>query len=302
MHLRDHPQTHRTTTGATRSASSQHPDTTIATKSNKKSGFTLASPVVVAQEIDGEGDSDEWVSSESLSATPQNQSSDSESGDDGDDVVRNLPANLNLTSVAHVATSPDDREPPTPTVPQVKRQPPTQVNNVKVQPPHRLSTTTAPNEVVGTSAVNDDAGRHDKGRSTNDQESVGDHHHPQSDHHRHARPEEGLASTPRPRAIVDRDTEHSRLLLSISPSNPPAGPNSTAHEPSILNPRRGGDVQDRPQKDTLSAHPAPQSHPHITRDSPGPRSNNDPQGRSQITMTQVSEDLSLRIITKSLHA
>ena len=296
-----------------RSPSKLHPQTqrpgtnsSTAAKPNKKPGFSLASPAVVAQEIEGGDDSDEWVSSESLSVTPQNQSSDSDSGDEGDDVVRNLPASLNLT-----ATSPDDREPPTPTVPRVKTQPPPLVNNVIVreQQRHWLPTTTVRNEAAGTSPTGDGTDRHDKETTAvsaaDDQEGVekeedGDDCS-QSEHH--ARPEEGLASTPRPRALVDRDTEPSRHLLPAPLSDPPSGPDSTAREPLAVNHRPGGGVQDRPQQQqTLSAHSLPKSHPHITKDSPGPRTDSNPQGRDQNTMTQVSEDLPpLRIITKSAH-
>lgn len=269
-HLREqtHTQTQRTATGATR-PTSQRPDPAATTKSDKKPGFTLASPVVVAQEIEGEGDSDEWISSESLSVTPQNQSSDSESGDGDDDVE---PTNPNLTGAAHRESSPDDREPPTPTVPRVKMQPPTPVNNVDEHSRHRSSTTAVQNEVAGANAAGDGVDRP------------------------HARPEDGLASTPRPRAIVDRDTETSRNLLPTPLPHPLAGPDSTAREPSTANTRLRGDV-DRPRR---PIHSAPPSHPHTARDSPAKIDNN-PQGRDQIAMTQVSEDLPLRMFTKSTH-
>ena len=207
--------------------------------------------MVVSHEIEGEGDdSDEWVSSESLAVTPQNQSSDSGSGDEDDDVVRNLPANLNLTGAAHIATSSADREPPTPTVPQVQMQPPTPV---KERQHNRSSTVLGPNEVVSTA---DDHGNQD---------------------HYAARPEEVvLASTPRSRAVVDRDTEPSRHLP------PPPGPDPTTHNPSAANLRA---LRDRPQQSTLSTHSNSESHPHIT----SPSSDSNPQGRDQIAMTQVSE-------------
>lgn len=289
LHLRELTQTQRTTPGATRLNSSQRPDSPTTTKSSKKSGFTLASPLVVAHNVEGEGDSDEWVSSESLPVTPQNQSSDSESGDEDDDVVS---PHLNLTGAAHFATSPDDREPPTPTIPQ----PPTPVNNVKVkeQQRHRLPTAAAAsNEAADINAADHRLDRYNKERfavsAADDQESVDP-----SDHH--ARPEEGLASTPRPRAIVDRDSETpSRHLLPAPLSNPPAGPDPTARESSITNPRLGGGLQDRPQQPILSIHTVPRSHPHISRDS---TIDNDTQGRDQTTMTQVSEDLPLGMITK----
>ena len=239
-----------------------------------------------------------------MSVTPQNQSSDSESGDD--DVVRNLPANLHLTSAAHItASSPDDREPPTPTIPQVKMQPPTPVNNAREEESsRRLSTSPVPNE----RAIS--AGRHDEKRSMMstgddhadavvvrhiDQESVGDSDDPHSDHH--ARPEDGLASTPRPRAILDRDTEPSRHLPPGSLSHPPHS-DSPARKPPVTNLRRSGGVQDRPQQLTLSVHPVPQFSAHITSDPPpGPRADNNPQVRDQNTMTQVSKDLPGRVIT-----
>ena len=248
--------------------------------------------MVTAHEVDGEGDSDEWVSSESVSVTPQNQSSDSESGDEDDDVVRHLPANLHLTGAAHVGTSPDDREPPTPTIPQVRMQPPTPANNKKEEPRRRSSTTSVPNE---TSAVLGGVDRHDRKRtmaSTGDdhadaaavrgvdQQSVGDRDYPHSDHHIH--PEDGLASTPRPRAL-DRDPEPSRLPPGSLSDHPHS--DSSARKPSVAKPRLGGDVQDRPQQPTLSAQSAPQS---ITDSSPGPRADDNPQRRDQITMTQVS--------------
>jgi hypothetical protein len=301
--LQPYPQ--RTTTGAPRPNSSQRAAPATTTRSNKKSGFTLTSPVVATHEVEGEGDSDEWVSSESAPVTPQNQSSDSESGgDEEDDVVRNLPAHLNLTGVEHIATSPDDREPPTPTVLQVKMQPPTPVNNVKET--RRRSSTLVPNEAEA-SAVVDGMDRHDRERtvisSTDghadafDQESVGDCDHPHSDHHAH--PEDGLASTPRPRVMVDRDTELSRHLPPGSLSDPPLS-DSSARKSPVVNPRPSGDVKDRPQRQTLSVHTVPQSHLHITSDSsPGPRADNNPQGRDQITMTQVSEDLPVRTITNT---
>ena len=297
LHLQQQ-QSHaqRTTTAAPRPTSSQRTATATAatTRSNKKSGFTLTSPVVAAHEVEGEGDSDEWVSSESAPVTPQNQSSDSESGDDeDDDVVRNLPAHLNLAGAAHIATSPDDdddQEPPTPTVPQVKMQPPTPVNNVKEQTRCRLSTSVL-NEV-----------EHDRKRTiissaddhadTVDQESVRDCDH-------HARPEEGLASTPRPRVMVDRDTELSRHPPLGSLSDPPLS-DSSARKPPVVNPRLSGNVKDRPQRQTLSAHSVSQSHLHIASDSsPGPRADNNPQGRDQISMTQVSEDPPVRTITNT---
>ena len=295
-HLREQTQTQRTTTGATRSTSSQLPHTAATTKSNKKSGFTLASPAVPAQEIEGEGDSDEWISSESLSVTPQNQSSDSESGDESDDVVHKLPANLNLTgaALAHPSTSPDDRDPPTPTIPQVKMQPPTPVNNVKEKPRHRLSITTVPNKVAATSAAHGDNEERSTASKADDQGSIQDDHH--------SRPgEDGLPSTPRPRAMVDRDTETSRHLPPTPLSNPPSGPNSTARESSTVDPRLVGGVQDRRNQPTLSIHSLPQPFPHITKDSPAPGTGNNPQGRDQITMTQVSEDLPLQTITNSAH-
>ena len=310
LHLQpQQPYAQRTTTGATRPASSQRADPATGTRSSKKSGFMLASPVVAAHEIEGEGDSDEWVSSESVSVTPQNQSSDSESGDEDDDDVGNLPGNLNLTGTAHIATSPDDREPPTPTVPQVKMLPPTPVTNVKEEIRHRSSTPSVRKE-LRTDAVVD---RHHRERtitsgSVDDhagafavrhvhQESVGDPDYPHSDHH--ACPEDGLASTPRPRAMVDRDTaEPSRHLLPGSLSDPPHS-DSSARKPPVANPRLHRDVQDRPQQPTLSAHSVPQSHPPITSDSsPGPRADNNPQGRDQITMTQVSEDPPVRLTIK----
>jgi len=288
----------RTTTGAPRPTSSQRAAaaaTTTTTRSNKKSGFTITSPVVAAHEV--EGDSDEWVSSESAPVTPQNQSSDSESGDDeDDDVVRNLPPHLNLTGAAHIAASPDDREPPTPTVLQVKLQPPTPVNNVKEETRCR-SSTSVPNEVK-TGAVHA-IDRHDRQRTTMssagdhadavDQESVGDWDH-------HARPEEGLASTPRPRVMVDRDTGPSRHPPPDSSSDPPLA-DSSARKPPVVDPRLSGDVKDRPQRQTLSVRSVPQSHLHITSDSSsGPRADNNLQGRNQITMTQVSEDPPVRTI------
>jgi hypothetical protein len=295
LHLQQQqqPSAQRTTTGAPRPSSPHRLDAGAATRSNKKSGFTLTSPVVTAHEVDGEGDSDEWVSSESVSVTPQNQSSDSESGDEDDDVVRHLPANLHLTGAAHVGTSPDDREPPTPTIPQVRMQPPTPANNGKEEPRRRSSTTSVPNE---TSAVLGGVDRHDRKRTVAstgddhadaaavvravDQQSVGDRDYPHSDHHIH--PEDGLASTPRPRAL-DRDPEPSRHLPPGSLSDHPHS-DSSARKPSVVNPRLGGDVQDRPQQPTLSAHSAPQS---IADSSPGPRADDNPR-RDQIAMTQVS--------------
>ena len=300
------PHAQRTTTGAPRPTSSQRAPapaaaaTTTTTRSNKKSGFTITSPVVAAHEVEGEGDSDEWVSSESAPVTPQNQSSDSESGDDeDDDVVRNLPPHLNLTGAAHIATSPDDREPPTPTVLQVKLQPPTPVNNVKEETRCR-SSTSVQNEVK-TGAVHSIDG-HDREKTTTygagdhadvvDQENVGDWDH-------HARPEEGLASTPRPRVMVDRDTGLSRHPPPDSSSDPPLADSST-RKPPVVDPRLSGDVKDRPQRQTLSAHSVPQSHLHITSDSSsGPRADNNSQGRNQITMTQVSEDLPVRTIANT---
>ena len=295
----------RTTTGAPRPTSSQRTAaaataTNTTTRSNKKSGFTITSPVVAAHEVEGEGDSDEWVSSESAPVTPQNQSSDSESGDDeDDDVVRNLPPHLNLTGAAHIATSPDDREPPTPTILQVKMQPPTPVNNVKEET-HYRSSISVPNEVE-TGAVHG-IHRHNRERTTMssagdradavDQESVGDCDH-------HARPEEGLASTPRPRAMVDRDTGLSRHPPPGSSSDPPLA-DSSARKPPVVDPRLSGDFKDRPQRQTLSVHSVPQSHLHITNDSSsGPRADNNPQDRNQITMTQVSEDPPVRTITNA---
>lgn len=257
--------------------------------------------MIAAHEVEGEGDSDEWVSSESVSVTPQNESSGSESGDD--DVAHNLPPNLHLTGAAHVATSPDDREPPTPTM-QVKMQPPTPANNVREEESRRrLPAAPAPNE-RGPSAATDGADRHDGKRfimSTGDDhpdaavDNVGDPAYPHSDHH--ACPEEGLASTPRPRALADRDTEPSRRL----PPDPLADrPNSDspARKPPAANPRLGGGVQDRPQQSALSVHPAQQSPPCVTNDSsPAPGANNNPQVRDQNTMTQVSKDSPTRIIT-----
>ena len=267
-----HPHVQRTTTAPPRPPSSQR---AAATRSNKKSGFTLTSPVVATHEVEDAGDSDEWVSSESAPITPQNQSSDSESGDEeDDDVVRNLPAHLNLTGAAHIATSPDDREPPTPTAPQVKMQPPTPVNNVK----EKAHCTSGADDAV-------------------DQESIGGCDHPHSDHH--ARPEEGLASTPRPRAMADRDPELSRHFPPDPLSDPPFS-DSSARKPPAVNPRLSGDVKDRPHQQTLSAHSIPQSHLHITSDSsPGPKADNNPQGRDQSLMTQVSEDQPVRTITNT---
>ena len=305
LHLQEQqPYAQRTTTGAPRLTSSQRPDATTATRSNKKSGFTLTSPVVATHEVEGEGDSDDWVSSESAPVTPQNQSSDSESGDEDDDVVRNLPVNLNLTGTAHIATSPDDREPPTPTAPQ----PPTLVNNAKEGAARRrLSTAFVPNE-VGTNAVVDGVGRHNRTssagdhadalavRSDVDQESVGDHDYPRSDHH--ALPEEGLASTPRPRAMVDRDTESSRHLPPDPLPDPPHS-DSSARKPPVVKSRLGGSVSDRSQRPTLSALSALHSHSHIANDSsPGPRADNNPQGRDRVTMTQVSEYPPVSIINR----
>ena len=298
LHLQQQQQQQRTTTGATRSTSSQRSDTASTTKSGKKSGFTLAGAAVLSQEIEDEGDSDDWVSSESLSATPQNQSSDSESGDEDDDVVHNLPSDLNLAGAAHFAISPDDREPPTPTVPQ---QPPTPVNNVKEQPHHRSSTSPFRREAAQANATVNRVNRLDRERpvvpARDDQESVGDHHYPHSDHH--ARSEEGpIASTPRPRVILDRDTELPRHLPPVPPSDPPLGPNSTARKPSALNLRLRSDVQDRRQQPASSVHSVPQHHPSITNDkSPSLKANNS-QARDQITMTQVSGDRLIRIITK----
>lgn len=302
LHLQQQqPPAQRTTIGAPRPTSSQRADTAAATKSNKKSGFTLTGPVAAAHEAEGEGDSDEWVSSESVSVTPQNQSSDSESGDEDDDVVRKLPANLNLTGIAHIAASPDDREPPTPTVPQVKMQPPTPVNNVKACAPHEARTSVAVDgvdrhdrEMIITSNTDDHA--HPVAVRHVDQESVGGRDYPHSDHHAH--PEEGLASTPRPRATLDRDTEPPRHLPPDSPSDSPHS-DPSAQKPSVINSRIGGDTKDRPQQPTLSAHSVPQSHPRITGDSSsGPRTDNNPQGRDRFTMTQVSEDPHVLIITK----
>lgn len=303
LHLQPYPQ--HTTTGAPRPAASQRSDTPNTTKSNKKSGFTLTSPAVAAQEVEDEGDSDEWISSESLSVTPQNQSSDSESGDESDDVVRKLPANLDLTGAAHTATSPDDREPPTPTVPHLKMQPPTPVNNVKEESRHR-SSTTVPNE-PGASAVVDDVDRHGRERTITSaaddhadtvlarHRSVGDCNYPHSGTDHHARLEEGLASTPRPRAMADRDTEPTRHLPRVSLSNPPRA-DSSAQKPPAANPRLSGGVQDRPHKQTLSTHSVPQSHPRIASDSsPVPRPDHNPQTRDQIAMTQVSQDPPVRI-------
>lgn len=266
--------------------------------------------MVAAREVEGEGDSDEWVSSESVSVTPQNQSSDSESGEEDDDVVHHLPAHLNLTDAAHITTSPDDREPPTPTIARVKMQLPTPVNNVKEDETlHRLSASPVSNEPV-TSAVVNSVDRHSGERiiissaddhadavtvGLDDHESVGDH----SDHH--ACPEEGLASTPRPRAMVDQDTDPSRHLPP-DPLPDPCHSDSSVRKPPAVNPRLIGDVKDRPQRQTLSAHSVPQSHPHITSDSSlGPRTDNNLQGRDQITMTQVSEDPPVRIIKKPPH-
>ncbi|KAF9653948.1 hypothetical protein BDM02DRAFT_1115348 [Thelephora ganbajun] len=313
LHLQQQqPHTQRTTTGASRPISSQRADTISAIRSDKKSGFTLTSPVVATQEIESEGDSDEWVSSESVSVTPQNQSSDSESGDD-DDVVHNLPTHLNLTGMARIATSPGDREPPTPTVPQVKMQSPTPVNKVKEET-RRSSTVFIPDETMGTGAVVDDTDRHDRERTIMstadghtdvlqvrhvDQQSVRDRDYPHSDHHAH--PEEGLASTPRPRAMVDRDTEPSRYLPPDSLSDPPHS-DSTVRKPLVVNPRLAGDVRNLLQRSTLSAHSVPQSHPRITSDSsPGPKADNNPMGKDQVIMTQVSEDPPVPIITKSSH-
>lgn len=302
MHLQQQqPYPQRITTAPPRPASSQRADTSAtATRSNKKSGFTLTSPVVAAHEVDDEGDSDEWVSSESVSVTPQNQSSDSESGDEDDDVVQNLHPHLTLSDATHISTSPDDREPPTPTVSQVKMQLPTQVNNVKEdQRRHRLSTAPVHDE-AGTGAVVNSTDRHGRGgivtsgKSDHDADAVAvrpNHDYRHSDHH--ACPEEGLASTPRPRAMFDRDTDPSRNPPPDHLPNP-SHSDSPVRKPPVVNPRLSEDVNDRPQRQTLSA---PQSHPRITTDSsPGPRADNNPQGRDQITMTQVSEDPPVRII------
>lgn len=283
LHLQQLQQ--RTTTGPTHSTSSQRADTATATKLGKKSGFTLASPAVVSQNIEGEGDSDEWVSSESLSVTPQNQSSDSESGDEDDD-VHILPANLNLTGVAQFSTSPDDREPPTPTVPQVRMQPPTPVNNVKEKQRHRLSISPIPNEAVGSSAAADGIGKHNGGRpivsAMDDQESKRDHDHPHSDHR--VRPEEGLASTPRPRVAIDRDTEPSRHSPPAPPSDPPTGPDLTARRPPSVNLSLRRDIQDQSQQRASSVRSA---RPHITSDeSSGSKADHNPQGQDHILMTQ----------------
>lgn len=314
LHLQHHqPHPHRPATGAPRPALSQKADTTTATKSNKKSGFTLTSPLVAAHDVDAEGDSDEWVSSESLSATPQNQSSDSESDDEDDDVVHNMPAHLTLTGTTHIATSPDDREPPTPTVPQVRMQPPTPVNRVKEGETSCRLSPTVPNE-AGTSADVDSMDRHDRERtiisSADDypdavavrhlgHESDGDSDYPHSNHH--PRPEEGLASTPRPRAILDRDTESSRHLPPDSHSRPPHS-DPSSRKPPVVNPGLSGGVKDRSQRRTLSTHSVPQPHPHLANDSsPGPKAGDNPQGRDHITMTQVSEDPPVRIIIKPFY-
>ena len=262
MHLQQQPNIQRTTAGATRSTSSQRADTATATRSAKKSGFTLASPAIAAQEIEGEGDSDEWVSSESLSVTPLNQSSDSESSDEDDNL-------------------PDDREPPTPTVPQVKMLPPTPVNHVKQEPSQRLSAAPALNEARRTSLVDVDKGR-----------STANDHQP--------RPEDGFASTPRPRAMADRTTEPSRHLSPAPHPHPSLGPDSTARKPPAANPSLNGAVQSRSQQPTLSVHPVPESRPRITSDpSPNSRANNNLQGPDQTTMTQVSEDPPIRITSKA---
>ena len=293
LHLQQHqPHAHRTAAGAPRLAPLQPLDAATTTKSSKRSGFTLASPAVAAHEIEGEGDSDEWVSSESMSVTPQNQSSDSESDDDDD--VHNIPANLHLTGAADIASSPDDREPPTPTIPQVKMQPPTPVTSAKDKTQHRLSSPSVPSE-PGTKAGVNDADRHRAITSTDDghpdavvarhvdQESAD---YPHSDHR--TRPEEGLASTPRPRAIVDRDTVPPRHLPPDSSSNSPH-PDPSARKPPIVNRHLAGGVQDLPQQRTLSAQSVPQPHPHTTGDSSsGSRTDNNPRVQDRTTMTQVS--------------
>jgi len=232
-----------------------------------------------------------------MSATPQNQSSDSESGDD--DVVHNLPANLHLTGAAHIATSPDDREPPTPTIPQVKMQPPTPVTSAKEESHRRVSTTSGPDE-LGTNAGLNDADRRRAITSPGDgghadavvashlgQESVEDPDYSHSDHR--TRPEDGLASTPRPRAFVDRDTEPSRRLLPDFLSDPPRS-DSSARKPPIVSTRPSGGDQDLPQQRTLSAQPVPQSPPHTTGDSStDSRTDNHQPVRDRMTMTQVSK-------------
>jgi len=298
LHLQhQQPHAQRTTPGIPRLTSLQQLDTATATKSNKKSGFTLASPVIAAHEIEGEGDSDEWISSESMSVTPQNQSSDSESGDD--DVVHNLPANLHLTGAAHIATSPDDREPPTPTIPQVKMQPPTPVTSAKEESNRRLPLASVPDELRTNAGLNDVDGRRAITSSADGrradavvashlgQENLEDPDYRHSEHR--ARPEDGLASTPRPRAFVDRDTEPSRRLPPDFPSDPPH-PDSSARKPPILNAHSSGGIQDLPQQRTLSAQSDPQSRPHTTGDSSADsRTDNHQPVQDRMTITQVSK-------------
>jgi len=231
-----------------------------------------------------------------MSVTPQNQSSDSESGDD--DVVHNLPANLHLTGDAHIATSPDDREPPTPTIPQVKMQPPTPVTSAKEDSHRRLPTASVPDELGANAGLNDASGHRitsSGGGGHADavvashlgRESVEDPSYPHSE--RRTRPEDGLASTPRPRAFVDRDTEPSRRLPPDFPSDPPRS-DSSARKPPIVNTHPSGGVQDLPQQRTLSVQSVPQSTPHTTGDSPADsRTDNHQPVRDRMTMTQVSK-------------
>lgn len=186
-------------------------------------------------------------------------------------------------------------------------QPPTPVNKVKEG---ETSCRPVPDEARASADVSS-MDRHDRERtimsSADDHadavavrrlghESDGDSDYPHSNHH--APSEEGLASTPRPRAIVDRDTESSRHL----PPDPHSGPphsDSSSRKPPAVNPGLGGGVKDRSQRRTLSTHSEPHFHPRITSDSsPGPRAGDNPQGRDHTTMTQVSEDPPVRIIIK----
>lgn len=95
-----------------------------------------------------------------------------------------------------------------------------------------------------------------------------------------------MASTPRPRVILDRDTEPPRHLPLVPPSDPLLGPDPTARKPSGPNSRLRGDVQDRRQQPTSSVHSVPQHHTRITSDEPPSLKVNNPQARDQITMTQ----------------
>ena len=234
-----------------------------------------------------------------MSVTPQNQSSDSESGDD--DVVHKLPANLHLTGVTHIATSPDDREPPTPTIPQVKMQPPTPMTSGKEESHRRVSTATVPGELGTNAGLNDvdrrraitspgDGGHTDAVvASHHGQESVEDPDYSHSDHR--TRPEDGLASTPRPRAIVDRDTEHSRRLPSDLLSDPRHS-DSSARKPPTANTRPSGGTQDLPQQRTLSTKSVPQSPPHTAGDSStDSKTDNHQPVRDRMTITQVGKSL-----------